>query len=308
MVLHTDDWFLPATQGQLSVEESLNVVLQREEARLYFVKALKSALQSPDQRISDAISALRWQVGDLSKTLDFRLGMLQKNRAQAWFRPCSAAELGPFPARINFSSLLPKINPEQSRKVRNELVQLWGSREIQGELLPRGDYLWSDLLELNGSWDRICRMEEPYQDLRLDELPEGLPDYIASHSLCFYLEKVNQLIKLARQDLDTCFQKFFRVTEAFLLNYYQKPTRNSFDTKSNHNKPHRRQIRSGALRTSLAFMKFDAPPTIKELKKRYFEMAKQYHPDATLGSPDQFQVLRSHYEKILQEVRVKPRN
>lgn len=299
MALYTDDWFLPASQGRLSVEASLDAVLQREEARLYFVTALKNALVSPDHHLSDSISAIRWKLSDLNKTLDFRLGMLQKDRPQAWFRPCSAAELGPFPAKINFSSLLPQFGPQKARRLRNELIQLWSHKQSSGPLLPQGDYLWSYLLGLNQALNDVCQMGEPYQDLRLDELPEGLPDELISPSLCRYLEKVKNLVNLTSSELNDCFQKFFQVTESFLLSYYQKPAQEEFRRQSYG----RTQTLCHNLRASLTFMNFTTPPSLSELKKRYFQLAKLYHPDSSHGDAEKFHKLRKHYQKILEELR-----
>ena len=97
---------------------------------------------------------------------------------------------------------------DEARRLRNEIVMLWKERKQSGGMLRQGIYLWSRLLQLNHCWEELVQLSDPFQDLRLDELPEALPDDIASPSLIAYLKRVRALTLKIRDDLDSAFKAF----------------------------------------------------------------------------------------------------
>lgn len=286
------DWFLPAVTTAGSVDAGLKAVVDAEEQRLLFAKCLRHSLCFANPSRLDRISQLKIDLASLKKTLDHRLGMLRVDMAGAWFRESFPSQLGPFSSEVSLAPMLPQIAPHLARKARNEIVNLWETRHASSDLLPHGGYLWSRLLSCNARWAAINQMTEPFADLRLDELPEALPDILATTSLNAYLKRVAEAMKVTRSELNVAFHDFFKSTEDFLLGYYRRP--------SSAARPEQR--RQGAIADSLRFMNFTGTPSSRELKKRYFELAKKLHPDAAGGDSQRFQMLTSHYKRILKNL------
>ena len=293
---YSDDWFLPAIQSEGTVSDCLTIVARQEEARLYFIKALKKALCSQQGTCSDSINYLRQQVLSVQKSCDLRLGVLSGARPQAWFRPSNATEWGPFPGAVHKESIFIEITPERAKKLRNELISAWQERSSHIPSLPEGNCLWRRLLILNERWATICQLQEPYQDLRLDELPEALPDDLTCRSLEAFLSKVRGAVDLTRGELDRCFQNLFTASEQFLLQYYQ-PRPQDGRKSARAQTPQDR-----VLDRSLEFMSFRHTPDMPDLRKRYLELAKICHPDMSEGDEGRFKDLTFHYKRILKAI------
>lgn len=291
----SDDWFLPAVMAEGGLGSCLDYVIRQEEARAFFVKSLKDTLCSWRGSSSDAIHHLRQQVGVVRNTCQHRLGVLSGSPFKAWFRMSLATELGPFPGTIIQKPILVEFPRHLAIKLRNEILGAWEERSSVVLSLPPGECLWRTLLELNQRWLQTCRLPEPYHDLRLDELPEGLPDDLSCQSLTAFLQQVRKAVDAARSELDACFVVLFQGTEAFLKTYYQRLR------YQDHDAPKFRR-RQGGVGESLAYMSFTATPSAKELKRRYLEMAKVCHPDVTGGEDLTFKNLTFHYQNILKQI------
>ncbi|SMF06706.1 hypothetical protein SAMN06296036_104155 [Pseudobacteriovorax antillogorgiicola] len=272
--------------------------MEQEEARLFLVKSLRQALCTHRGDSSDSISHLRKKVEGLRRTFELRLGILSQARHQAWFRQSHATEWGPFPGNVRKDAVFVYFSPEKARKLRNEVVRAWQEGETELESLPPGPCLWRYLLDLNHQWYSICQLASPYQDLRLNELPEGLPDDLACRSIHAFLLKVRGAVDGARTDLDHCFQVLFKASETFLNAYYQKP-RSSGPGRQGAGRD--RGIKS-ELEESLRFFEFDRTPNARDLRKRYLELAKRCHPDVAGGDDDRFKKLTHHYHQILKRL------
>ncbi|NRA65483.1 MAG: J domain-containing protein [Pseudobacteriovorax sp.] len=298
------DWFLPAVQHSGSVKDCLEVVIRIEDERAIFTKSLSRSLCDGSGLYSDAITATISRLVDLRKTLDLRLGLMLPDSHQAWFRE-NTAELGPFPGNVNSAPLLFEFAPSQALKIRNELLSLWKLGTSSSQVIPAGSTLWSQLLMLNESFEKTCQLAPPFDDLRLDELPESLPDHLSTPALLAFLNRVQVLAVDARESLNTVFQKFFHQTEIFLRNYHKQHSQ--YYRKQQQNRHSAVGSKPLALQSSLQFMNFQGVPDLKALKRRYFELAKTYHPDAPRGNSDRFQTLRDHYNRIAASLGSAPR-
>ena len=296
-----DDWFLPAIEADGSVANCLTVVCRRESS-LYFVKDLRAALCTQYLGASDGISHLRQELNSFRKTCDLRLGILAKARPEAWFRDISTAEWGPFPGRVETKAVFINIPPEKAKKLRNEILEAWEQRSLAVPSLPEGDCLWRDLLSLNLRWVEICQLKEPYKDLRLDELPEGLPDDLDSPSLIAFLTKVRAAVDLLRSELDRCFQDVFGASERFLLAYYRP--RAGAGQRQKRQSARSPTAQDRVLERSLHFMSFSHTPNLQVLRKRYLELAKSCHPDISGGDDSRFKDLNFHYQRILRAIQM----
>lgn len=165
------------------------------------------------------------------------------------------------------------------------------------------------LLRLNETCEQICQLREPFQDLRLDELPEGLPDDLASPSLSAFLSRVRGTVDMARTELDRAFQTLFRASEPFLLAYY-KPRRDGGSQGSKSRESWQYQQRQSArtesysfsILDSLRYLAFREKPSEQNLKKRYLQMAKECHPDFTGDDGERFKELTHHYQQVLRAI------
>ena len=291
-----NDWFMPAIYASGSVEHCLDQVIQQEEARLLFLKALKSSLC--DGHSIDAITLLKSEASTLKKTLDVRLGVMDSSRFPAWFRSSTNTEWGPFPGHVIKDAVFNEFPRDRARKVRNEILSSWDSGAEKISSMSGGECLWSRLLRLNCRWHKICNLGTPYADLSLSELPEGLPDDFSSPALIGFLANVRGTVDEVRELLNDCFFDLFSISEDFLKAYYRKKT-----TGQSYSYQKSATYVSQELKSSLSFMDFtDVPSDMKLIRSRYLELARSYHPDVCGGDESLFKDLTFHYNNIIQSL------
>ncbi|MFW7378593.1 MAG: hypothetical protein ACOH5I_07300 [Oligoflexus sp.] len=304
------DWFRPAMEATGPLHSCLDQVIRLEDAKLKLVQCLKKNLCS--NGASDRVTALRRQIYDFSRTLDMRLGLLSFDRPAAWFRRCQSKDLGPFPGAIHEDPVFLPFDPIQAKVLKVELKTAWTERQAEVRcfgLVSEG-CLWLSLLDFNCRWDRLCEFPEPYADLRLDELPEALPDELYSEALQAFLQRVKGAVMACRADLDQCFDRLWKASDPFLAKQFTDALQRQRGHARSHDESARQQQSSDGYRQwanvqdkrlsySLSFMSFSRIPDKEELKRRFRCLARQFHPDFEGGSEEQFKALNQHYRQIL---------
>lgn len=313
-----DDWFLPAMEARGALDHCLDQVVRLQEAKLSLVQGLKKNICAGSRQVPDRITELRRQIYDFAKTLEMRLGILSFDRPAAWFRQSYAHELGPFPGKISQEAIFLPFDPMKAKLLKVELKTAWTQRSETVRSFEREDAsgstcLWLILLEFNHRWDKICELPEPFEDLRLDELPEALPDELASKALEAFLQRVRGAIAACREDLDRCFDTLWQASDPFLAKQfmlacqkqqagsYRRSTYRSHGDFYHHSwsPPGKARNSSAQLEEALKFMEFSTLPSREDLRKRYRNLARQYHPDFEGGSEEKFKSLNQYYRTLL---------
>ncbi len=321
----SSDWFEAATQGSGSVAAGFDRVICIEESRLQFVRCLKAAVLSPVPHAPDRIALLAQDIRVLDQTLQLRLGILAMDRPQAWFRHSPATERGPFGATVYEEPVFARFDEQRAVSIRHLLPQLWRSRQLACEGYDPGPSLWGRLLQINKKYGQLNQLPHPFSDLSLEELPEALPDDIASPTLLQYATQLSQRMKACQKDLEGCFQTLWSRSESFLYALHLQHLSAKARQQQGRSEDKRDDTRQGwwdarrrwsekendkdkseapprklsqALEDALRFMNFGSLPDFGNLRQRYRVMAHTLHPDRG-GNEDKFKLLTQHYQEIL---------
>lgn len=318
---HVKDWFLPAIESSGSVGQCLDAVIGELRSRSAFVLAVKSCLVSRDLSGQDLLTQLAQRVKILGQTLDFRLGILAPDRPQAWFRPPAATSSGPFASTLLPEPVFAGDEIWNVDQLVSEITTSWESRSISNlTQIGEGPSLWRTLLTLNRDLEAICSLPEPYGELRLDTLPDGLTISLESRPLRAFLLNVRQEIITTREKIDDCKNRLWAASEPFWETQRksqagQRPRGrvygNGPGAAADRTREEFRQRRTRTLRAvflapadmqALQFMGFEELPSQTELRQRYLSMAKKLHPDRQGGRDEGFKLLSTAYERLLTRV------
>ncbi len=310
------DWFEPALQSGASLPLALDRVLCIEESKLQFTRCLRAALCSPVPHGPDRIAAVAHDVRLLQQTFQHRLGILAIDRPQAWFRHSTTAERGPFAVAVYQEPIFSRFDESRAVAVRHLLPELWRSRQVACSEYDPALSLWGRLLQLNRRLDQINQLPSPFSDVRLDELPDAVPDELMSPSLGKFGSQIAQRMKVCQRELELCYEQLWSRSESFLYALHiqylsskarqQQGSRDSERTsrqgaRQQERTPPPRQEVPAAVNDALRFMEFKGLPNFDDLRHKYRVMAHTLHPDRG-GSEDRFKLLTLHYKCILQHL------
>lgn len=326
-----NDWFLTAILTDGSVAGCLDAVISELDLRREFVRALKSRLDPSAGGQLDAVTDLSNRLKPLENTLRARLPLLLPDRPGAWFRVPAARSAGPFSTSILHEPVFAPYGSAPPKMVRETLVSAWNSGASSVGVFRVGiRCLWLTLLELNSRYSAINTIDGTPPSgkkvtLLLDQLPEELPAHLDCRSLRAFLANVKNELHSCRQRLDACKRDLLAASDLF-FEHQAKPGSNrtgawrdkadEFRDEQSRRRSSASQGRAGAaatpgrgggLKTSrdleaLRYFGFSEFPSADELRKRYLELARRYHPDAATGHEEKFKMLSRVYEHLLQRV------
>ncbi len=308
------DWFLPAIFSDGDVQECLQTVIRVEQQKITFVSMLQHHLCSYRGRSSDSISELSQRVRKLENTLNFRIGMLAPERKGAWFREALRQRTGPFPESIYAEPVFASYNIEDTDRLRHAVQRAWHERRCPPLPFTKAQpCLWSTVLELNQAYEQVCRLERPFQNCRLDQLPDGLPDDLATASLRAFLAKVSTKAQGVRQELDHCFEMLWRASCGFWDEQLRQERRKTqrqahfqqtaedIRDKFRERRNHVRRAMTTMDAQALKFFGLEEFPNKADLRRLYLDLARRYHPDCG-GSEDQFKQLTRYHAHLQQRL------
>jgi hypothetical protein len=312
------DWFEPAFQSATSIPLALDRVLCIEESKVHFTRCLRVALCNPVPHGPDRIAALAQDIKLLQQTFQHRLGILAIDRPQAWFRHSSTAERGPFAVAVFEEPVFARFDECRAVAVRHLLPELWRNRQVSCSDYDPALSLWGRLLHLNRRLEQINQLPPPFADVRLDELPEAIPDALQSPALNKFGSQIAQRIKTCQRELDSCYEQLWSRSESFLYALHIQYLSNKARQQQQQHQEPNRQRRQGArqeapppppprshlppvIHEAMRFMEFRALPSFDDLRQRYRVMAHTLHPDRG-GSEDRFKQLTQHYKRLLQHL------
>lgn len=330
------DWFLPGINPQESLEQGLNKVVLQETMRLRFAQALQIKLCHHRGPSPDSISELRRQIRHLADTLDFRLPLLSPDRRGAWFRESSLSGLGPLAGTAILTiPVLPTVDFKQLLKVKAELEAFWKnpSPTIQ-PFHDRSPSLWGSLMALRLQWTELTQVVVDTKTYSLLDLAQSMPDALISPALRIFIHHVSQALQAAQGDLSDCYQRLKAATLTLFAQIERDPAaqkpktsstasqkawdgqtspqdaynqfrRNTDDIRNRFKE--RRETTSPATSretesSALSFLGFTQRPNANTLRKRYWELARQLHPDNPKGNEDAFKELNHHYHFLMERL------
>jgi hypothetical protein len=335
-VQHSNDWFLPAIFTDGPVSSCLGTVAAGLDKQRNFVLLLKSRLEHPER--SDSVTDLSHRLKPLENTLRARLPMLMPDRAGAWFRVPAARTSGPFATSVLHEPVFAPYGSAPPGHVRDGLTNAWRTHSASVGVFRVGiRCLWTSLLELNMRYHAINSLSPDYPDLQLDQLPAVLPVELDCKSLRAFLTKVSHEMLSCRNRLDSCYRELMAASQLFFdhqtkadgksahgawrgkageFREEQSRRRNaSFgnadfgqtgsSTAGGHG-VNGASFKAGAtIKTAkdieaLRYFGYKDFPDASELRRKYLELAKAYHPDTVSGHEEKFKTLSRVYQHLLQ--------
>lgn len=303
------DWFRPAMETRASLEHCLGVVEQNERSKLAFVGALRQQLCHDRAGASDTITAIRQRLRRLVQTVDYRLLQQNHKHPDQWFRRLGQAELGLLAPGMQPEPILASFEPIQAKALQHELKRCWQQRAATIHYFT-GDEpcLWQQLLQLNTQWEQVARLPDPFADLRMEELPEGLPDELYSEALLAFLERVKGALLACRAELDELYELLWQASDPIFATLFSQACRQQRRQSAHKGAQADGVPRGGggrwlvpaAYRHALEFFEFDDFPTDREhLKRQYRKLARRYHPDSASGDESLFRTLSQYYRELM---------
>ncbi|MBF0442045.1 MAG: J domain-containing protein [Oligoflexales bacterium] len=316
-----NDWFCLAIDSQLGVFDCLEKVIRHHRKKIALVSSLQDNLCHNSRDSTDSISELKRKLKTFENTLTFRLGLLSPERTGAWFRKSLTGDNSALFNNILSEPVFSAFLPEDLPKLKMAIELSWHNREILNlPFTSKTPCLWYTLLSLNREWGQINSLKNLDQPLKLEELPETLPDEYCSPSLISFLINVKSLLLSARSDLDRCYEmllgasrKFWEFQEALIrkkdiYEAYASSQRKSKNSRAEELRSQFRERRKAKQETTqaipqndleaLRFMEFDTYPDKSELRKKYLTLARKLHPDCQGGNEEDFKTLTRHYSHL----------
>ncbi len=312
------DWFLPAIESNADVGGCLDAVISELTSRAQFIHSIKTNLDQKLPNGADTITSLGQKLKGLENTLRFRLGILRPERPQAWFRTPAVTTTGPFSSSVLNEPVFAPFDAAQSDKLKLEIIKCWeASSHKVYNFQDNSGCLWRTLLSLKWEHELICRLKAPYEQLRLDVLPDHLPEKFESRALRAFLINVRNEISAIRFRLDSCFEQLMATSVRF-WDYQNKHASEAEPTiRRPQSNPAADSVRAEMRKrrattqaqfltpvdlNALKFMGFKELPNQVVLRQRYIELAKKLHPDRFGGEDQSFKQLSVSYNHLLERV------
>ncbi len=312
-ILANTDWFAPAAAREQSVRQGLEAVETLLTRRQGFVAALSDNLVRLSSSEFDAITDLTRRIKQLDDSLQFRLGLLRPERVAAWFRPAATDAWGPFQSAMLREPVLPQYGPNDAGKLRHFVARAWqDGMTLQATFVKPGGSLLTMLLELNAQWHRITRMSEPFSEVDLAAESPALPEGLWSPMLALYLQKVRAALQQARQRLDQVYleslqrcEQVWQIQEQLSSQQTKRTTGSSQDRANQWRQEFKDRRRAagatsgvGRIHAALRCLGFDAEPNLDELRSRYRQLARRFHPDLNGGDDAKFKDISAAYRLL----------
>ncbi len=312
------DWFLPAIEADRTVRSSLDSVVLDLEVRSEFVKVLRDRLCDHSAFDSDSLTALIKEARFVQTSIQSRLGFLDADRVNAWFRPAIMQSVGPFSQNIIRDAMISTHAPEEIESIRSELENLWKSSSLPSQRWTEPASVWGRILQLNHRYDQICRMDGKYcSGLRLDQLPDALPERLGSALLRGFLNNVRAKTIEARSTLDSLRTEMMAATEKLwdamrqqsearkgsrMHRHTETAQRAKDEFRERRQSARARSYISESVRGAMQVMRLTELPDSTQLKKRYLELARECHPDHHPGKDDEFKRLAEAYSFLSKRI------
>lgn len=314
----SSDWFGKATQPNVSLGDGLDLVQNMLSQRQLFIAALRENLCGAGDAEPSSIHALSRQVKQLDDSLQFRLGLLRPEREAAWFRPAASEAWGPFQSSMLRESVLPQYAAQDFKKLKNFIKCAWRDRlPLTATFLQAKHSLLHLLLEANAQWQRIAQLPSPFSSMNLAAEEISWPDELWSPLLVEYVAKVRMALLEVRSQLDRIFsdlclrcEQLWSHQEQLIEQQDAIRRQKSRNDHARHWREEFKQRRQGATmkssaakyRAALKCLGFDKEPDPEELRSRYRQLAKRWHPDLNNGDDTVFKDVSAAYRLIQHHV------
>lgn len=313
------DWFHKAMTTPGSVKYCLDQVIDELDLRKQFTEMLKTLIVRNHSKGADQITFMGRRVKIFEDTIKLRLSLLSKDRTQSWFRCSVSQTTGPFSTVLLIEPVFPQFELDQIPEFKIKLQYTWDQcKQLVGSHSEFSNSLWGMLLEMNFELEELCKFTYPFEGLRLDQLPDQLPDYLKCPNLERFLFNVKKELLSVRRKLELCKDALWKICEPFWEYHVEIESKkqsewqrtyvnNDVADKMREEFKRRRQENRRFQQTSnifnlereyLHFMGFSTIPSKAELKKRYILLAKKLHPDCEGGDANKFQKLADAFKHL----------
>jgi hypothetical protein len=252
--------------------------------------------------------------------------MLSPERQGAWFRESPKIGSSAFSSGVGSEPVFAMYEASQAMQIRSKIEQNYLDRAPSSGVFPvPGPSLWGILLDLNCQLELVAILPEPFAGLRLDHLPDGLPEALHSTALTGFLANVKKLYSQTRSEVDQCYQMLWKAsTELWHAQAKEKPRSRSQDRASERQrtydtgsyKQQAEDLRAGFRKRrgdiqgfraidvrAMQFMNFQTLPSMDQLRRRYHDLAKKMHPDLVGGDAESFKNLSLYYSHLTKLIR-----
>ncbi len=304
------DWFLPSIFVDGSLNQFFESVCGQITHQLTFLQALQKNLLKKNNGELDRISKLAEDIRQFELTHRLRLSLLQVEREAPWYRPTSQPSLGPFNHKIFCEPVLSRIDSKESKFLRQKIEQMWHDENYSKDkktIFKDGvQTLWDVLFSLKSDFNDIAvlRLSKDLA-MRLDLLPENLPWDLECRSLRAFLVNIQNKLLECRTRLDDLYKNLLQMSEKFWEHHKKDNWRthaSEFREEMRKERMARQNYFPVKTLKALKDLGFDDLPTTKELKQRFHDLAKKWHPDKETGDEKVFKQITFSYEYLQTEI------
>lgn len=308
------DWFGAAVIESGSVEHCLDAVEKLLKERMELLSQIRKALVPAKDKSSDRLTKFGKALAPLEQTIMARVEVLRPERPQAWFRAPSVTTAGPFQSAHIQCPVFGKFNLQDIDAVKKSIKTSWSKGDVGALKFSAKGSLWGELVTAKARYEKIIRLSGKFENFSLKNLPENIEDIHLTDSLKAFLRNVRFEVLNLNSRLENLFEilwdtsekfwdyqqnelsknksfKFFAKDASKVRDAFKKRRQNTANTPSKKSKQ----------QAALSLMGFSTLPSMNELKKKYRELARAYHPDAG-GDEAKFKQLTESYSLLVKKI------
>lgn len=308
-----DDWFGPAVIESGSVGHCLGAVETLLNERLLLVRQINNALVPKENGSLDSLTLFGRKIAPLEQTILSRIEILRPENVQSWFRVPAACAKGPFQSEQLSLSVFGKFSLQDIDQVKRSIRESWIRKDLGSLFFEKSGNLWSELIKVRAEFYKVITLDENDPDLTLLNLPEEIKPELLTSSLKAFLRNVRAEVLSLNKRLENLFEILWASSDKFWE--YQKNNKENFKAKRSYQEDasrvrdafRKRREKVTASKplskeqAALSLMGFSTLPSMDDLKRKYRELARKFHPDAG-GDEVKFKQLTESYALLSHKI------
>ena len=321
------DWFGPAIIENGSVGQCLEAVEKLLAERMDLIAQIKCALvpsnpSTPSDTVvkTDNLTNFGKSLVPLEQTIMARVGVLRPENVSSWYRAPAASAKGPFQSEQLQLSVFGRHHIKDFKSVKKSIQKCWENNSIEPLFFDPEGTIWGAILKAKIRFSKTITLNGGYSGYTLMNIPENIESKHLSPSLKAFFRNVRVEVLNLNRRLESLYDVLWATCEKF-WGYHEskikednassKGSSSSCKSDASRMRDAFKQRRAAAqIRVSsktkkelraLNIMGFEALPKLEELKKKYRELARAYHPDAG-GDEIKFKELTESYNYLSDKI------